>query len=77
MRNGLTPGVVISKQYFRSSPLFRWNTARIKAPSPKLQASEKLQIPSSKLQTPKKFQAPNFNAPPWMATTPLGLWWGA
>jgi hypothetical protein len=37
----------------------------------------KLQIPSSKLQAPEKFQAPNLNGPPWMATTSLGLWFGA
>jgi hypothetical protein len=44
MRNGLTPGVVISKQYFRSSSLFSMEygahqSTKPQAPSPKLQCA--------------------------------------
>jgi hypothetical protein len=40
-------------------------------------ASRAWEASNPKLQAPERVQTPNLNVPPWMATTPLGPWFGA
>src|SRR6187397_3160794 len=52
---------------FAKKSMRRWTRSRQPPAAPDRKA------PNPKLQPPEKFQGPNFNAPPWVATTSLGL----